>query len=191
MALARQATDIYIILTSTIDDPSTDSDDRLSYQITIQNKGISITPEFYGGSTFDETIGARRISNLRGFRVSIDLSYGLSKESVTKRDYDGSGTPTVSTSTFRDMFNEIMSAFRNGTFEGGTKTFRKMIVLIKQSNNTYTAILDDASNDMAFIPSEMSYQQTYTNQIGRFTPSISIVSQDLITEIGSELEGIV
>lgn len=191
MPLARQESDIYIILLSDNDDPVGLSFDRLSFQITLQNKDISITPEFYGGSSYDETIGAKRLSNLRGFRIGIDLSYNLSKEEVIKRDYDASGAASPTTSTFREMFNEIMSAFRNGTFDGGTKNFVKMIVSVGQSNGSHQEIRGDDANPIGFVPSEMGYRQTYTNQIGRFIPSITLESEDLITDIRTELEGIV
>ena len=191
MPLARQESDIYIILLSDNDDPVGLSFDRLSFQITLQNKDISITPEFYGGSSYDETIGAKRLSNLRGFRIGIDLSYNLSKEEVIKRDYDTSGSASPTTSTFREMFNEIMSAFRNGTFDGGTKNFVKMIVSVGQSNGSHQEIRGDDADPIGFVPSEMGYRQTYTNQIGRFIPSITLESEDLITDIRTELEGIV
>jgi len=191
MALARQESDIYIILISDNDDPVGLSFDRLSFQITLQNKDISIAPEFYGGSSYDETIGAKRLSNLRGFRIGIDLSYNLSKEEVIKRDYDSSGAASPTASTFREMFNEIMSAFRNGTFDGGTKNFVKMIVSVGQSNGSHQEIRNDSANPIGFVPSEMSYRQTYTNQIGRFIPSIKLESEELITQIRTELEGIV
>lgn len=189
MALARQATKIIIALAG----DETAGQTRLEYHLTLQNKDISIEPEFYGGSSYDETIGAKRISNLRGFRVTINLSYNLSKESLTKYEKEDGTTLSTTTSTFRDMFNEIMSCFKDGNFtlNSTDETFLSMYVYVANSSGSYTAIQDSGGSFYKFIPSDMSYTQTYTNQIGRFIPSITLVSERLLPEIGAELQGIV
>jgi hypothetical protein len=167
---------------------------RIEYYVTIQNKAISIEPEFYGGGAFDETIGAKRISNLRGFRVSIDLSYNMSQEKVRKVEFTNGTQTSDTTSTFRDMFNEIMSAFRDGLFDQESRVFSALNLYVNQQGDSWVAIQEysgswPAGSFVKFIPTQMTYEQTYTSQIGRFRPSITLVAETLLTEIGPELEG--
>lgn len=187
MALSAQTSQIIIAIRANNDVGA--NSNRIEYYVTIQNKDLRIEPEFYGGSAYDETIGARRISNLRGFRVSLSLSYNMSQEKLRKVTSVNGSVTSDQTSTFRDMFNEIMSAFRNGTFDGD-RSFQELNIYVLQDGGSWAPIrIGDDGSFIPFVPTEMSYEQTYSNQIGRFRPSISLTAQDLITEIGSGLQG--
>lgn len=184
MSLAKQATKLNILLTA-----DGTSSNRVEYEMTVQNKDIEIVPEFFSGGAFDESIGGKRISNLRGYRVRINLSYNGAIETTQKII----GTASAVDSTYREMFNEIMSCFSTGTITESVPntSFDKMYVRV-ETNAGSNAIPISASNTdwMAFITEDMSYTQTYTNQIGRFTPSITLVSETLMPSIPSELEGV-
>ena len=188
MSLAKQSKQIRIAMVATTNTNS----NRVDYKITLQNKDIEIVPEFFSGGAFDESIGGKRISNLRGYRLRINLSYNAAQELTQK----SVGSGSFSDSTYRDMFNEIMSCFATGTITEslGNKTFDKMWVYIPSNFNAEpnSPITVSASSGayMGFIPEDMSYTQTYTNQIGRFTPSITLVSETLMPSIPSELEGV-
>ena len=185
MSLSRKADKIIIGLRANNDTGG--NLNQVRYLVTVQDKDVSITPEFFTGSAFDETIGARKISNLRGFRVSINLSYNASRELLTKQTYTN-GSYSSEESTFRDMFNEIMSAFNSNQFDGG-RVFMEMNVFLKQSDGQYVAV-QQGGIFVPFIPTDMSYEQTYRSQIGLFKPSITLTSQILLTEINEYLEGL-
>ena len=184
MSLAKQATKLNILLTA-----DGTASNRVEYEVAVQNKDIEITPEFFSGGAFDESIGGKRISNLRGYRVRINLSYDGAIETAQKTVGAGSATD----STYREMFNEMMSCFSAGTITESVPntTFDKMFVRVG-TDAGQNAIPVSASNTtwMAFIPEDISYTQTYSNQIGRFRPSITLVSEDLMPSIPEELEGV-
>jgi len=148
MALPRQFSQVKFRLDKTTD---------IEHTVTVQNSDISIIPEYFSGSSFKETIGAKRISDIRGFRVEINLSYNASNQG----------------SQFQDLFNDLLSAFRDGTdFDG----------LYVSINSTELA--------SKFVLEDLSYNQSYRNQIGRFTPSLKLCSEDLIASIPDTLEGV-
>lgn len=184
MSLAKQATNLTVVLAA-----DATSANSVEYGITIQNKDISISPEYFAGGAFDESIGGKRISNLRGYRVRINLSFDGSMEKTTKSVGGGSATD----STFREMFNEIASCFSTGqiTESVSNQVFSKMSVKIDTSAGSNVIPLS-ASNAtaMGFVPEDMSYSQIYSNQIGRFRPSLTLVAENLMPSIPEELEGV-
>jgi len=186
MALPKQAVNLGLLVLASSD---TDNN-RVEYQVVVQDKDIEISAEFFTGSAFDESIGGKRISNLRGYRARITLSYNGSQESTQKKV----GTGSYVDSTYQEMFNELMSCFATGTIIEaiGNDTFSKLCVRIDQADGTSDAITISNSSGtfMGFIPEELTYTQTYSNQIGRFVPSITLVSEDLMPSIPEELQGV-
>jgi len=181
MALAKKMQTINILLRS-----STHSTDSIEYSLLVQNNQIQITPEYWSGSPYDETIGATRISNLRGYRVRIDLSYNASREYVTRIVSGGS----YSASTYRSLFNEILFCYANGIMPIGSNVpFIALNVRILTDSGS-TVIQNSSGDFYGFVPESMSYVQQYSNQIGRFIPAISLVSENLLTEIPSSLQGV-
>jgi len=185
MSLAKQATKLNILLTA-----DGTASNRVEYEVAVQNKDIEITPEFFSGGAFDESIGGKRISNLRGYRVRINLSYDGAIETAQKIV----GTSSAVDSTYREMFNEMMSCFSSGTITESVPntSFDKMYVRVGTNAGTQNAVTINATSGtfMGFIPEDISYTQTYSNQIGRFRPSITLVSEDLMPSIPEELEGV-
>lgn len=187
MSLPKQAINVGLLILADSDT----TNNRVEYQITVQNKDINIQPEFFSGGAFDESIGGKRISNLRGYRVTLDLRFDASREFVQKTVGTGG---SATDSTFREMFNELMSCFSNDqiietlTDQG----FDKLCVRIDQADGTSDPItISNASGTlMGFIPENLTYTQTYSNQIGRFIPSITLVSEDLMPSIPEELQGV-
>ena len=191
MSLAKQAINVGLLFLA---DTDTDNN-RVEYKITVQNKDIEVVPEFFSGGAYDESIGGKRISNLRGYRVRVNLSFDGSLEKTEKTN--GSGNPYTD-STFREMFNEIMSCFSVGqiieTLSGSpaSQNFTNMHVRVHTDTGYGNAIpiYEGSGTSMPFIPEDMSYTQTYTNQIGRFRPSITLVSETLMPNIPEELQGV-
>jgi len=126
-----------------------------------QDVNIEVTPEYFSGSSYKETIGAKRISDIRGFRVKVSLNYQASNEG----------------NTYQELFNDMLEAFRDGTVDGTAFTSLQIKV-----NGT--------SLGQNFILEDLSYTQTYRNQIGRFVPSVTLCSEGLISSIPDTLEGV-
>lgn len=183
MAIAKQSVDIGILLQST-DYPS----NSVEYTLTVQNESIEIVPEYWGGGAFDETIGAKRISNLRGYRVKLSLDYNASREATERTVSAGTATD----STFRRMYNDILYCFVNNEIPDNSNTFVGLNLRIKTSSGENVITESNTSSTfLNFIPEDMSYTQRYTNQIGRFIPRMSFVSEKLLPSIPAELEGVV
>lgn len=148
MALPKQFTEVTFRLDKTVD---------VTHTVKIQNSNIEITPEYFSGSSYKESIGGKRISDIRGFRVKIQLSYSASAQ------------PTE----FRSLFNDLIEAFRDGT----------------DFNGLYVSI-NSTELSSKFILENLSYTQSYNNQIGRFVPSITLCTESIIASIPSNLEGV-
>lgn len=148
MALPKQFTEATFRLDKTVD---------ITHTVKIQNSSIDITPEYFSGSSYKESIGGKRISDIRGFRVKINLSYNASSQP----------------SEFRSLFNDLLSAFRDGTdFDG-------LYISIEGTELSSKFILED-----------LTYTQSYNNQIGRFVPSITLCSESIVSSIPSNLQGV-
>lgn len=148
MALPKQFTEVTFRLDKTAD---------ITHTVRIQNSNINITPEYFSGSSYKESIGGKRISDIRGFRVSINLSYSASTQP----------------SEFRSLFNDLLEAFRDGV------DFNGLYVSIEATELSSKFILED-----------LTYTQTYNNQIGRFVPSITLCSESIVSSIPSNLQGV-
>ena len=126
-----------------------------------QDVNIEVTPEYFSGSSYKETISAKRISDIRGFRVKVSLNYQASNEG----------------NTYQGLFNDMLDAFRDGSVDG--TAFTSLQIKVNGTNLGQNFILED-----------LSYTQTYRNQIGRFVPSVTLCSEGLISSIPDTLEGV-
>jgi hypothetical protein len=188
MALSKKSIDIGVLLQSqTYTDQNVTDTNSIEYTLTIQNKDIQIEPEFWGGGAFDETIGAKRISNLRGYRVRLSLNFNASMEYALRQVSNSSATG----STYREMFNDILYCFTNDQLPGSTDAF--VGLNLKVRTDAGISGIPRSNTDgtfMNFIPEEMSYNQQYSNQIGRFVPRMTFVSERLMATIPEALEGV-
>lgn len=138
-----------------------------SRTVKLSSSNIEITPEYFSGSSYKESIGGKRISDVRGFRVKINLSYNASSEG----------------DIFQDLFNDLVSAFKDGTTTSGGSFTRLTI--------SFGGVLEeDDSTEIPFVLEDLSYTQTYRDQIGRFVPSITVCSENILTSIPEDLEGV-
>ena len=165
MALPKRFSEV--IFTLRTDDANTFK----NHAITVQNSNIEVMPEYFSGSSYKESIGGKRISDVRGFRVKFNLSYGASNQA------DG----------FQNLFNDLITAFKDGTvnIDGTDETFTQLDVAV----NGTRIKPDDSGSFTPFILEDLSYTQTYRNQIGRFVPSITLCSESIITSIPETLQG--
>jgi len=143
--------------------------DAVEHTITTQNVNFEITPEYFSGSSYKESIGGKRISDIRGFRLKVTLTH------------DASNQPN----TYQLLFNDLLGIFKDGT------------ILSTQQNDTFDEVNGlkiriggDLIDGTKFILEDLSYTQTYRNQIGRFVPSLTLCSEDILTFIPNDLEGV-
>lgn len=166
------------------------SQDRVEYEVVVQDTDISVDAEYFKGGSLLETVGATKISNIRGYRVVIDLSYNSAREYVRR----AVGTGNFSTSTYRTMFNEVVACFGpdGKLLSLPSVDFKSMHVRIIDSTGAFAVITesDSSSSFLEFVPDGIRYEQRYSNQIGRFVPSLSLISKRLLPSIPSELEGV-
>jgi len=166
MALPKRFTDVTFTLRTD------DSNTFKNHAITVQNSSIEITPEYFSGSSYKESIGGKRISDVRGFRVKFNLSYGASSQA----------------NGFQEFFNDVIKAFRDGTvtISSTEETFTQLDIAV----NGTRIKPDDSGAFTPFILEDLSYTQTYRDQIGRFVPSITLCSESIIPSIPETLEGV-
>ena len=185
MALAKKAIDVGVLLRA--QSHSNNASNSIEYAVTIQNKSIEIVPEFWSGSAYDEAISAKRISNLRGYRVKLSLDYNASRE-LTQRAV---GNASATDSTFREMFNDIIYCFTNSEMPTSANTFVGLNFRVRTASGQNVITASNTSIlFMNFVPEDMSYTQQYSNQIGRFIPRMTFVSETLMPSIPQELEGV-
>jgi len=89
------------------------------------------------------------------------------------------------------MFNDILYCFTNDQLPGSTDAF--VGLNLKVRTDAGISGIPRSNTDgtfMNFIPEEMSYNQQYSNQIGRFVPRMTFVSERLMATIPEALEGV-
>lgn len=175
MALPRQLTTCVVHFDGTT---------NKAFEVLLQDTDITIEYEFWTGGPYDEAISGKRLSNLRALRLNVDFSYQAAREdSLKARTADVSGDGT--SNTFATFFNDFYQHFSVNNGENAKLYFGETLANLGDlPNGTAT---QDFFN---VVPTELTYQQTYTNQIGRFVPRISVTGQDLLEYIPTKLIGV-
>jgi hypothetical protein len=139
----------------------------VEYTITAQDVNFEITPEYFSGSSYKESIGGKRISDIRGFRLKVTLSHNASNQP----------------NTYQELFNDLLGIFNDGELKSTSGTF-------DATNGLKIRVGGDLIDGTRFVLEDLSYTQTYRNQIGRFVPSLTLCSEDILEEINEDLEGV-
>jgi hypothetical protein len=155
-----------------------------AFEIVLQDTDITVQYEFWSGGPYDEAISGKRLSNLRALRLNVDFSYQAAREeSLKARQADTSGAGT--SNSFATFFNDFYQHFSVNNGESAKLYFGETL------NNLGSLPNGTASQDFFnVVPTELTYQQTYRNQMGRFIPSISVTGQDLLEYIPTKLKGV-
>lgn len=121
--------------------------------------------------------------NVQNFNVQIEPQYWNDKE------YD------QAISGFRRNNFRGFRANYSFTFEQSTEpsTIRSLFndfytELVTNAGDHVEVSLDGGSNYEDVVPENLEYLITYSNTIGSFIPSISLVGQDILTSIPSNLQ---
>jgi hypothetical protein len=155
-----------------------------AYEVLLQDTDITVQYEFWTGGPYDEAISGKRLSNLRALRLGVDLSYQAAREDSLK-SRTANTTGAGSTAAFNSFFNDFYQHFSVNNGESAKLYFGETL------DNLGSLPNGTASQDFFnVVPTELTYQQTYTNQIGTFIPRISVTGQDLLEYIPTKLKGV-
>lgn len=156
-----------------------------AYQLLLQNTDIKAVYEYFSGGPYDEAISGRRISNVRGLRLSVDFAYNAAREdSLLSRVANTSGAGT--SASFNSFFNDFYTHFVTNNGQFVRLYFNATLSGLGALPGSYVPL----TNYFEMVPTELTYQQTYRNQIGRFVPSISMTGRDLMTYIPNTIKGV-
>lgn len=132
----------------------------LTYSFKVKDASLDIGQVNYG-SPYDEAVDGFLRSNIRGFRMRIDLPINKLYSSQIKKSL---------------VFNSSMDEFLND-----------MIIHLIDNQNEFLEISFDATNYYSFIPDTTSYGVSYTNQIARGNGSLKFIGLNIIKTIPPEL----
>ena len=130
------------------------------YRFRVKDLDFNIGQVNYG-SAYDEVIDASLRSNIRGFRMSIDLPLNKLYSSLV--------TKNAVASTFEAFLGDMMQAMAT-------------------DGDEYVEISFDATNYYKFVPDMSSYRVSYTNQIARASGSLKFIGQEIVTNIDAPLQ---
>ena len=80
-----------------------------AWQITLQNTEINITSEFYAGNAYDEALSGKRLPNIRGYRLEMNINFDASREYSLNRQRDVTGAGSAS--DMRSLYNDMIEHF--------------------------------------------------------------------------------
>ena len=167
-----------------------DADADFCYLITPTNFDVSLAILNFGSDN-DEAIDGSLRSNLRGFRMSLEIPHeklltstfkkttslltGVESGFPTPFDFNSVSASNFSNSNVTTFFTDIITTFKtngdefvevsfDGVYESSTQDFRKIVI--------------DSS----------SFSTVFTNQIGRDSSNIKFMGQKKLTSIPTELQ---
>jgi len=118
------------------------------------------------GSPYDEAIDGSLRTNLRGFRISVDLPLSKLYDALVDKHVSGEQPADSALTTFLD----------------------DMIASLVTDGDEHLVVSFNGYEWHKVIPDSSSYRVAYTNQIARSSGSIKLIGQEIITSIPSSLE---
>ena len=147
-----------------------DSSNDWKYKFTINNMVADIGQVNFS-SAFDEAIDGTLRSNLRGYRVSVSLSFQKLLSSTAQKQTQGSQSYT--SSTVSAFLGDLVSA----------------LVTTGDSHVEMSLNIDDQSpNFFAVIPENLNLVTAYTNQIGRGSANLDFIGRSILPSIPTYLQ---
>ena len=144
MALSNKLTEIRI----------RDIDVTWRYRFKVKDLSMDIGQVNYGAA-YDEAIDGSLRTNIRGFRMTVNLPLNKLYDSLV---YEEVGTSTAQLTDFLD----------------------DMIDALVTDGEEYIEISLDNSNWHKVIPDATSYGVSYTNQIARGQGSVTLIGQEIL-----------
>jgi len=153
MALSSKLTQIYIRDENPVD--------KWSYTFKVKDVALDIGQVNYGAA-YDEAIDGSLRSNIRGYRMTVDLPLNKLYDSLVLR-------LGVNPSQLTAFLNDLITHFVT-------------------DGNEFLQISFNGTDWYNFIPDMASYRVAYTNQIARASGSLKFIGQGIITTIDTPLQ---
>jgi hypothetical protein len=157
------------------------------YLITPKNFNVSLATLNFGNDN-DEAIDGSLRSNLRGFRMTLDIPHEKLLTSTFKRTTSlqtGVGSGTID-------FSSLLSNFSNSNV---TTFFTDIISAFKTDSDDYVEVSFDGVFETSSVQDfrkividSSSFTTVFTNQIGRDSSNIKFVGQKKLIAIPTELQ---
>jgi hypothetical protein len=157
------------------------------YLIIPTNFNVSLAMLNFGSDNEEAIDGSLR-SNLRGFRMNLEIPHEKLLTSTFKRTTQqttGSGSSTID-------FSGLLSDFSNSDV---TTFFTDIISAFKTDSDDYVEVSFDGTFETSSVQDfrkividSSSFKTIFTNQIGRDSSTIKFVGQKKLTSIPTELQ---
>ena len=152
MALSAKLTKIYIRQKS----------NSWKYSFKVKDTLLDIGQVNYG-SPYDEAIDGSFRSNMRGFRMIVDLPLNKLYSSLVEQLVGGN------TDTFESFLGDLTAS-------------------MVTNSDGHIQVSFDNTNWHNVIPESSSYKVTYTNQIARASGSMKLIGLNIITSVPASLQ---
>ena len=166
-----------------------DADADFCYLITPTNFNVSLAMLNFGSDN-DEAIDGSLRSNLRGFRMSLEIPHEKLLTSTFKKTTKATTHPSSSISDPFD-FTTVLNDFSNSDV---TTFFTDIITTFKTNSDdfvevSFDGVYEGTTKDFRkIVIDSSSFSTVFTNQIGRDSSSIKFVGQKKLTAIPTELQ---
>ena len=159
------------------------------YLITPTNFNVSLGVLNFGSDN-DEAIDGSLRSNLRGFRMRLEIPHEKLLTSTFKRTTFGTtGNPDSFPTSFD--FTTVLSDFSNSD---ATTFFTDIITTFKTNGDdfvevSFDGVFESSTKDFRkIVIDSSSFKTIFTNQIGRDSSTIKFVGQKKLIAIPTELQ---
>ena len=125
------------------------------YRFKVKDLNMDIGQVNYGG-VYDEAVDGSLRTNIRGFRMTVNLPLNKLYDSLVYQEVGTAGNSSL-TNFFDDMIEALVT-----------------------DGEDYIEVSFDNSNWHKVIPDAASYGVSYTNQIARGKGSIKLVGQEIL-----------
>ena len=159
------------------------------YLITPKNFNVSLATLNFGNDN-DEAIDGSLRSNLRGFRMTLDIPHEKLLTSTFKKTTKATTHPSSSISDPFD-FTTVLSDFSNSDV---TTFFTDIITTFKTNSDdfvevSFDGVYEGTTKDFRkIVIDSSSFSIIFTNQIGRDSSNIKFVGQKKLIAIPTELQ---
>ena len=166
-----------------------DADADFCYLITPKNFNVSLATLNFGNDN-DEAIDGSLRSNLRGFRMTLDIPHEKLLTSTFKKTTKATTHPSSSISDPFD-FTTVLSDFSNSDV---TTFFTDIITTFKTNSDdfvevSFDGVYEGTTKDFRkIVIDSSSFSTIFTNQIGRDSSNIKFVGQKKLIAIPTELQ---
>ena len=167
-----------------------DADADFCYLITPRNFNVSLAMLNFGSDN-DEAIDGSLRSNLRGFRMTLEIPHEKLLTSTFKKTTKATTHPTPNTISNPFDFTTVLSDFSNSDV---TTFFTDIITTFKTNSDdfvevSFDGVYEGTTKDFRkIVIDSSSFSTIFTNQIGRDSSNIKFVGQKKLTAIPDELQ---